>query len=31
VVWAERGLVVREHDFTDWDEALRAAGIPTAP
>ena len=29
VVWAERGLVVRDH-FNNWDEALRAAGIPTA-
>jgi hypothetical protein len=27
VVWAERGLIVREQDFTDWDDALRAAGI----
>jgi ketosteroid isomerase-like protein len=30
VLWAERGLIVRERDFGDWDEALRAAGIPTA-
>jgi hypothetical protein len=30
VLWEERGLVVRERDFGDWDEALRAAGIPTA-
>jgi ketosteroid isomerase-like protein len=27
VVWAERGLVVRDH-FNNWDEALRVAGIP---
>jgi ketosteroid isomerase-like protein len=27
VVWLERGLVVRERDFLDWDEALRAAGF----
>jgi ketosteroid isomerase-like protein len=24
VLWVERGLVVRERDFGDWDEALRA-------
>jgi len=30
VVWIERGLIVRERGFADWDEALRAAGIPTA-
>jgi len=30
VLWLEGGLVVREHDIADWDEALRAAGIPTA-
>jgi ketosteroid isomerase-like protein len=30
VWWSERGLVVRQRDFSDWDEALRAAGIPTA-
>lgn len=29
VFWIERGLIVREHDFSDWDEALRAAGIPS--
>jgi ketosteroid isomerase-like protein len=29
-VWIERGLVVRERSFADWDEALRVAGIPTA-
>jgi hypothetical protein len=28
VFWVERGLIVREHDFSDWDEALRAVGIP---
>jgi ketosteroid isomerase-like protein len=28
--WVERGLIVRQRDFADWDEALRAAGIPTA-
>jgi ketosteroid isomerase-like protein len=28
VVWAERGLIVRDH-FNNWDEALRVAGIPT--
>jgi ketosteroid isomerase-like protein len=26
--WSEQGLIVRERDFSDWDEALRAAGIP---
>jgi ketosteroid isomerase-like protein len=28
VFWIERGLVVRERDFSDWDEALRVLGIP---
>jgi ketosteroid isomerase-like protein len=28
VFWVERGLIVREHDFSDWDEALRVVGIP---
>ena len=28
VVWAERGLIVRDH-INNWDEALRVAGIPT--
>jgi ketosteroid isomerase-like protein len=28
VFWFERGLIVREHDFSDWDEALRVIGIP---
>jgi ketosteroid isomerase-like protein len=30
VFWIEEGLIVRESDFSDWDEALRVAGIPTA-
>ena len=30
VFWIERGLIVRERDFADWDEALRVAGIPLA-
>lgn len=30
VLWSEQGLIVRERDFADWDEALRVAGIPTA-
>jgi ketosteroid isomerase-like protein len=29
VFWFERGLIVRERDFADWDEALRVVGIPT--
>jgi hypothetical protein len=29
VFWTERGLIVREHDFLDSDEALCAAGIST--
>ena len=29
VFWVERGLIVRESDFSDWDEALRAAGVLT--
>ena len=28
VFWVKRGLIVREHDFSDWDDALRALGIP---
>jgi ketosteroid isomerase-like protein len=28
VFWVERGLIVREHDFSDWEEALRAVGGP---
>jgi ketosteroid isomerase-like protein len=27
VFWGERGLIVRESDFTDWDEALRVVGV----
>lgn len=27
VFWFEHGLIARERDFSDWDEALRAAGI----
>jgi ketosteroid isomerase-like protein len=30
VLWIERGLIVREGDFSDWDEALRVAGMPAA-
>ena len=30
VFWIERGLIVRETDFGDWDEALRVAGVPAA-
>lgn len=30
VFWTEQGLIVREVHFSDWDEALRAAGITTA-
>ena len=29
VLWSERGLIVRESDFSDWDEALSVAGIQT--
>jgi ketosteroid isomerase-like protein len=29
VFWVERGLIARERDFADWDEALRVAGIPS--
>jgi hypothetical protein len=28
VFWIERGLIVRESDFGDWDEALRALVSP---
>jgi ketosteroid isomerase-like protein len=28
VYWIERGLVLRNRDFADWEEALREAGIP---
>jgi ketosteroid isomerase-like protein len=27
VFWFERGVITRERDFADWDEALRVAGI----
>jgi hypothetical protein len=27
VLWLERGLIVREHDFGSWEEALRVAGV----
>jgi ketosteroid isomerase-like protein len=30
VFWFERGLIARERDFGNWDEALQAAGIPAA-
>jgi ketosteroid isomerase-like protein len=30
VIWMERGLIVRERDFLDAGEALRAVGIPAA-
>jgi ketosteroid isomerase-like protein len=30
VFWMERGLIVREHDFADWDEALHMLGIRAA-
>ncbi len=30
VFWIERGLIVRERDFSDWDEALRLLGGATA-
>jgi hypothetical protein len=30
VFWIERGLIARERDFSDWDEALRVVGIRTA-
>ncbi len=29
VFWIEGGLIVRERDFSDWDEALRALDVPT--
>ena len=28
VFWTERGLIVRESDFGDWEEALREVGLP---
>jgi hypothetical protein len=30
VLWIEQGLIARERDFSDWDEALREAGVSTA-
>jgi len=30
IFWLERGLIAREHDFSDWQEALRAAGLSAA-
>jgi hypothetical protein len=30
VFWLERGLIVRERDFADWDDALRELGLPAA-
>ena len=27
VFWVERGLIVRESDFSDWDEALGMVGV----
>jgi ketosteroid isomerase-like protein len=30
VLWIEQGLIVRECDFSDWEEALGVAGIPVA-
>jgi hypothetical protein len=30
VFWIEGGLIVRESDFGDWDEALRVAGLTAA-
>ena len=27
VFWSEQGLIARERDFSDWDEALRVAGV----
>jgi ketosteroid isomerase-like protein len=30
VYWTERGLIVRESHFVNFDETLRAAGIPAA-
>ena len=29
IYWTRRGLIVRESHFVDFDETLRAAGIPT--
>ena len=30
VFWLERGLIARERDFADWDEALRVIGVTSA-
>jgi hypothetical protein len=30
VFWFERGLIVRERDFGEWDEALRVVGVSSA-
>jgi ketosteroid isomerase-like protein len=30
VFWIERGLIVRERDFSNWDDALGVVGIPAA-
>jgi ketosteroid isomerase-like protein len=30
-MWIERGLIVRESDYSDLDEALRVSGMPTGP
>ena len=30
VFWIERGLIVRERDFSNWDDALRLIGVATA-
>jgi ketosteroid isomerase-like protein len=27
VFWVEQGLIVRERDFSDWDDALREIGV----
>ncbi|MGH2838947.1 MAG: hypothetical protein ACRDJY_11465 [Thermoleophilaceae bacterium] len=27
VFWVERGLIVRERDFAEWDDALRLVGV----
>ena len=30
IFWLERGLIVRERDFANWDEALDVAGLNAA-
>ena len=30
IYWIERGLIVRQSDFGDWDEALRVVGVQEA-